>query len=309
MALDRDAFFRSWIDTLFLKASWVDSVKQLTGITAVSQVWGERPEWYLWIAGSTGPFSLALHHTSVRVSDRGKLQEGLFAVKCYPYRQTGAFSSFSEKEQHLIQSDRFDDTNTPSFETRAEIPEALFSVGTLTISANLENSLSILTFETQDYLQVFQNPDKCHDVSNDGCRHHILRNLPGWEIGYPLFDRIGALQAFCARRPPSYYRITRAPGFENFITAGQKADIRPSQTSQLISASLLFSTEVDSANQPSPTWLPQLEPGEEILFEKEFSAGPTSPMESNHASVNPLWWSLATTEFACGCISTCGCFH
>lgn len=309
MALDREAFFRNWIDTLFLKASWVDSVKQLTGITAVSQVWGERPEWYLWIAGAVGPFNLVLHHTSERVSGRGTLQQGVFAVKCYPYRDTALFSSFTETERVLIQSDRFDHTNTPCFEARAEIPEALFSVGTLTITANSEGSLTVLTFETLDALRVFQGFDQMREVPAGGLSPHLLRNVPGWEIGYPLFDRISALQAFSARCPPRYFRMTRAPGFEHSVTVNGKTEVRSSQTSLLISASLLFSTELDAANRPPPAWFPEIEPGEEILIEKNFSIGPESLEGCQDAGVNPLWWRLATAEFQCCLSSTCGCSH
>lgn len=309
MARDRDAFFRNWIDTLFLKASWVDSVKQLTGITAVSQVWGERPEWYLWIEGAVGPYNLVLHHTSEIVSGRGTLQQGVFAVKCYPYRDTALFSSFTETERELIQGDRFDHTNTPCFEARAEIPLALFSIGTLTITATLEGSLAVLTFETLDALRVFQGFDKDPEVPADGLPPHLLRNVPGWEIGYPLFDRISSLYAFSARCCPRYYRMTRAPGFEHSATAGRQIEVRPSQTSLLISASVLFSAEPDPANGTSSAWLPEIEPGEEILMEQLFSTGSKSPEECQRFGVNPLWWRLATAEFECCLASTCGCSH
>jgi hypothetical protein len=309
MALDRDAFFRNWVDTLFLKASWVDSVKQLTGITAVSQVWGERPEWYLWIEGAVGPYNLALHHTSELLSDGETLQQGFFAVKCYPYRDTALFSSFTETERELIRSDRFDHTNTPCFEARAEIPAALFSIGTLTITANSENSLAVLTFETLDALRVVQGSDKIHEAPADGPPPQVVRNVPGWEIGYPLFDRISALHAFSARCCPRHYRMTRAPGFEHSVTAGRQIEVRPSQNSFLISASLLFSADPDWVNRPASGWLPEIEPGEETLMEKIFSAGSKSPEECRDAGVNPLWWRLATAEFQCCLASTCGCSH
>jgi hypothetical protein len=309
MALDRKAFFRNWIDTLFLKASWVDPVKLLTGITAVSQVWGERPEWYLWIAGAAGPYNLVLHHAFELVSGRGILQQGLFAVKCYPYRGTAFFPSFTEPEQQLIQSSRFDHTNTPCFEARAEIPEALFSIGTLTITANSEGSLTVLTFETLDALRVFQGFDQIREVPAGGPSPHLLRNVPGWEIGYPLFDRISALHAFSGRCPPRYFRMTRAPGFEHSVTVDGKTEVRPSQNSRLISASLLFSAELGQANRPPHAWLPEIEPGEETLVEKKFSIDSESPEEFKNFGVNPLWWRLATAEFQCCLASTCGCSH
>jgi hypothetical protein len=309
MGFDPGAFFRNWIDTLFLKASWMDSVKQLTGIAAVSQVWGERPEWYLWIAGAAGPYNLSLHHTSAIVSDGGILQQGLFAVKCYPYRDTELFSSFSDAERQLIQSDRFDHTNTPCYEARAEIPETFFSIGTLTITANLEGSLAALTFEALDASRLFQGFHGTHERPPDDLSTQLLRNVAGWQIGYPLFDRITALHAFSARCAPSFYRLTRTPGFEHSITVDHRIEIRPSATSWLISASVLFSAEIDSAKRLSAAWLTDLESGEEVIFEKEFAIGSESPEENQDVGVNMLWWRLANAEFKCCLASTCSCSH
>jgi hypothetical protein len=103
--------------------------------------------------------------------------------------------------------------------------------------------------------------------------------------------------------------MTRAPGFEHSVTAGRPIEVRPSQTSFLISASVLFSAEPDSADRPLSAWLPDLEPGEEILIEKKFSTGSESPEECQDVGVNPLWWRLAIAEFQCCLTSTCGCSH
>jgi hypothetical protein len=309
MGFDREAFFRSWIDTLFLKASWIDSVKQLTGINAVSQVWGERPEWYLWIAGAAGPYNLSLHHTSAIVSDGGILQQGLFAIKCYPYRDTPLFSSFSEAERQLIQSGRFDHTNTPCFEAQTQIPETFFSIGTLTITANVEGSFAALTFEAMDAFRLFQGCDSTHERPADGLTPKMLRNVPGWEIGYPLFDRINALHAFSARCAPCYYRLTRTRGFEHLVSPEQKIEVRPSPTCRLISASVLFSAETDSDKRLIAEWITDLEAGDEILVEKKFQIGSESSGECQDIGVNMLWWRLANAEFKCCLNSTCGCSH
>jgi hypothetical protein len=287
----------------------VDAVKQLTGITAVSQVWGDRPEWYLWIADAAGPFDLVLHHTTEFVSGNLTLVQGLFAVKCYPYPERSIFASFSEIEQHLIQCDRFDHTNTPRFEARSEIPDTLFSIGTLTITADAELSFAVLTFETLDYLRVVEGAGKVGPVAGDGSPAHPLRNVPGWEIGYPLFDRIIALYAFSCRRPPCYHRLARAPGFEHSLTEGRQIEIRPSPTIRLFSATTVFSDEMDTPLPARLFGLPELETEEELIVEKRFPIGCGSLEGFETPGVNPLWWRLATDEFACELTSTCGCSH
>jgi hypothetical protein len=309
MALDKEAFFRNWIDTLFLKTSWVDAVKQLTGITAVSQVWGERPEWYLWITGAAGPFNLALHHTFELASGRRALRQGLFAVKCYPYRESAFFPSFMEAERQLIESDRFDHTNTPRFEAQSEIPDTLFSVGALTITADAEGSFAVLTFETFDALCVVEGSSRVGQMAAGGSPPRRLRNVPGWDIGYLLFDRIIALYAFSGRRSPCYYRLTRAPGFEHSLTEGGQIIIRPAPSIRLFSASIVFSVDADVSLPSSFFGLPELETEEELLVEKRFPIGCGSSEELETPGVNPLWWQLATAEFACELTSTCGCSH
>ena len=45
---------------MLVTTSWVDDVKTVTGLEAVSQVWGEKPAWYFWISGTPGVYALQL---------------------------------------------------------------------------------------------------------------------------------------------------------------------------------------------------------------------------------------------------------
>ena len=89
--MDHDSFFRNKIESMLITASWVERVQKMLDITGVSQVWGDAPEWYIWIDGAPGVYALvfddgrsfdALDHT---------LHQGQFAVKCYPYATAGVF--------------------------------------------------------------------------------------------------------------------------------------------------------------------------------------------------------------------------
>ena len=67
--IDYEEFFRNKIDTLLVKASWVDAVKSVTGLKAVSQIWGEKPAWYFWISNTPGVYALQLEGITAPETD------------------------------------------------------------------------------------------------------------------------------------------------------------------------------------------------------------------------------------------------
>jgi hypothetical protein len=103
---------------MLLRASWVTDVMQLIGITGISQVWDDRPEWYLILSDRPGPYSLSLERTiDLKVSGKTWIG-GYFSVKCFPNKDSSVFSGFSKDEQRMLYSDLFDHTRTPIFETK-----------------------------------------------------------------------------------------------------------------------------------------------------------------------------------------------
>ena len=78
MALDREHFFRTLMDNMMVRASWAETVKGLSGVTGVSQVWGNQPEWYIWISGQPGPYGLVLEQTTEQIQGARPVHQGLF---------------------------------------------------------------------------------------------------------------------------------------------------------------------------------------------------------------------------------------
>ena len=56
--MDFDSFFRNKVESMLITASWVGQVQKMLGLAGVNQVWGDRPEWYIWIDGAAGVYAL-----------------------------------------------------------------------------------------------------------------------------------------------------------------------------------------------------------------------------------------------------------
>ncbi|MFH1102987.1 MAG: hypothetical protein V1714_04385 [Pseudomonadota bacterium] len=291
---------------MLVQASWACEVVRLTGITGVSQVWGEKPEWHFWISGKPGPYGLVLQQTTGQMLGGLSVHHGFFAVKCFPYPESPAFSDFSPAEQEFLKSPLFDHTHTPVFEARPQIPASLFNVGSLMISIDPAEERATFIFESLDVLRLLERypggvtPERFAS-SGDG---RLLRHVAGWEIGYPLFDSLVALYAFHCRRPPAWFRMTRTPGFEHVQAADGTVEARPSDFSRVLSANLFFAR--DPLRDPKD-WLPDLEIGEEILFEVRLDGPSMHPREVSDPYINPLWWHLAEADIGSELASICGC--
>ena len=111
--MDFDSFFRNKVESMLITASWVEQVKKMLGLTRVSQVWGDRPEWCIWIDGAPGAYALVFEEGETIQAAEQTLALGQFAVKCYPYVGATVFDSFSPQEREMVTSDLFDHT-TPA---------------------------------------------------------------------------------------------------------------------------------------------------------------------------------------------------
>ncbi len=299
MAIDSESFFRNWIDSLFITASWVEAVQTETGIRGVSQVWSDRPEWYIWIDGAAGPFDLALQATDTIEVGKETVPVGRFTIRCYPYASDPAFPLFSEAERRCIDGDGFDHTRTPIADARADIPETFFGVGVVSIVADPAGPLCMITY---DSLQTLRTRD----------RDRIIREVPGWRLGYPLFDRLAMLYAFFSKQTPNRYGAIRAPGFEVVSDPTGQSRCRDNSDLRQLSASLLFRDPSVDACRLGALWQGRLETTDEVVFETEFGPYPPNCRLYPNAvdldfPINFKWWHLATMTAHSHLASTCGC--
>jgi hypothetical protein len=307
--MDFDSFFRNKVESLLITASWVEQVQKMLNIKGVSQVWGTRPEWYVWIDGAPGVYALVFEEGETTQAADQTMYFGRFAVKCYPYVSAPVFEAFSPREREMVNSDLFDQTHTPRLETQQEIPEAFFAIGSISLVADAAETVALLTFDSLDFL-------KCWALcAETGSKNHLkekmrVRNIPAWQIGYPLFDRLVSLYSFYSKQPPAFIGATRSPGFETIIDSHQTPVSRECADIQQWSTSVLFKNYGDTEEWVDTIWRSQLEPEEKIVFEHACRYLARSHPVCNGSPLvcsNPLWWDLAYADLKSKLASTCGC--
>jgi hypothetical protein len=318
-----ESFFQEKINNMLVTTSWVDDLKNLLGVEAVSQIWGDVPAWYMWLSDALGVYHLKLVDAAVD-EDNPADKQAFFSIKCYPFHNATVFDKFSYEEQHLSGSRFFDDTHTPRFEEKEKIPDSLFNVAAMEYWVNRDDTLACFTLESLDTMRSVYPEETVLDFdlihkSRRYKKGETGRSVPGWKLGYPVFDRLLSMYAFYSKATPVRLRITRSPGFEYVHTGNQLFECVDTPDTHRLAASVFFAhqgrlghtmdiNELDMVEQTS-------EQGQvEILFDRAFPCGhlhASDKMESakidKDTPINELWWSLAHTEYKSELASTCGC--
>ena len=107
--LDHLNHHRLAIDNSMTHLLWHDEVRRQAGLKGISQVWGEEPSWYFWLAGRPGAFLL-------RAGDCEEVAGSSLVTYLLHYFPP---ESIKRNEQDLLQSPFFDRiTGTPIYEHR-----------------------------------------------------------------------------------------------------------------------------------------------------------------------------------------------
>lgn len=300
---------------MLVTTSWVDDVKSATGLQAVSQVWGKKPAWYFWVSDTQGVYALQLEGITAPESDRQNWVSGIFAVKCYPFPHETVFESFSFQERSLILSDSFDHTHTPRFSHREQIPDTLFNVAAVELSVDRDDSLALFTLEGLDLMHISYDSDVIQSYpvlqkEKRFKRGETDRNVPGWDLSYPLFDRLLCLYSFYSKKTPLRLWLTRSPGFA-YVFDNDRADRVPAPEINLFSLSVLFGdTEAKDNKEANLICRQDIGDDQEVVHDRSFHCDHfhREPDQSPHVPpLNEQWWSLAHSNFKSTLSSTCGC--
>ena len=297
-------------------------MRNLLGLSAVSQVWGERPSWYVWVADAPGVYRATVEDVRTDEVGGSRFRTALLSIKCYPYQNFPEFPSFSYEERCLIGSALFDDTNTPRFEHRKEIPDTLFNVASVEYATDEDDNMAVFTFESLDTMRTtFSEPTTLHctglDASKRFEKNETDRNVPAAQIGYPFFERLLGLYAFHSRRKPYRFAASSAPGFE-YRHQGKSGGFEcvESNDIHIRTASVAFVSE--EAREDSDFALPEkldallLDEDRDILFDRTFPCGHFHARDAQGSNAlstppSPLWWILAESECKSSLATSCGC--
>jgi len=318
-----ESFFQNKINSMLVTTSWVGELKERLGIEAVSQVWGDIPAWYLWLSDAPGVYHLQLADTII---DKGcpLPQQGIFPIKCYPFSNTTVFDAFSYEEQCLCRSRFFDETHTPRFEEKEKISDSLFNVGVMEYKANPDDTMACFTLESLDTLRCVYPEEMVLDFDLIRKRRRYKegetgRSVPGWELAYPVFDRLLCMYAFYSKTTPVRVRITRSPGFEYCHTGNHMFECVDTSDIHRLTAAVLFADPSvrdhgRETDEPAIAETEEERDPTEVLLDRTFPCGHFHESDKmacagmgDDTPVNERWWSLADTDYKSELASTCGC--
>jgi len=302
---------------MLVTTSWVEKVKDLIGLEAVSQVWGDKPAWYFWISQAPGVYYFQLEEAFDDYWESDDLAGGIFSIKCYPHTQGKYFQSFSFEEQSFIQSNFFDHTHTPLFEHKEKIPKTLFNVATFELTIDSQENLALFTFEGLDSMRISYNQEMLQSYPAIKKEKQFKagekgRDVPGFELGYLLFDRLLSLYSFYSKTKPTRVLLSRSPGFEYVYDTNHTFQCLDTDDISIYSLNVLYAQNSGKKIVKGDKLIKeQLKGGtHEVVFDQQFQCGHlhnNQNLSLLKTPLNDLWWSLANSDYKSELASSCGC--
>lgn len=320
--------FRTKIGAMIAQGFAMDTVRQSLDLKGVSEVWGgpetdDLPGWYIWLSISPGAYRLRLESAEGGGDVGAPITRGLLSIKYFPSPAEPAFKHYSERERSLMEGPLFDHTHTPTFDGQDQIPENLFQVGSMEIIDDVARDSTCLTYSSLDrmrYIQCSRQPSVC-DAS---------RELPAWDLGYPLFDVFVGLHSFLTRTTPTRLLLSQHPGFE--FVESERGEVEFRDAEDRVFKSLLVACSAGRGGSTSPVedklcadlltspWTPLLDSAVRCGCDDD-----CSPRYHDHGhghtrrrlklgdatweiplAFNEQWWRMASAEevantMPCGC--------
>jgi hypothetical protein len=307
-------FFRQRMDGLLITASWSLDLQQAAGLRAASQIFQDRPAWYIWLDNSRSAYALAWAGPAEQ-DGPGLPPAGIFFLKFYPHPASRRLTGFSPEERELVGSDLFDHTGTPVYEALKRIPEGLFCVAGISVTLDPQGSWAIITLEGQESLRQVagHDLDMPFTVLPGSARFsagQAIRQVPSWELGWPIFNALACLQAFQGRQAPAALKLSAGPGFEHVLD-GDRVDCRSTTDLRDLSCSLLLATDCSNCRQAGLARMEQeaAQSGRRVIAQLEFPSGglPLEVEQPPEIQLNPHWWSLGRAHFHSHLATACGC--
>jgi hypothetical protein len=261
---------------------------------------------------SPGPYCLAFEEGAFFESDGVMVAEGRFIIKCYPRANHPSFEGFSSEEKALITGGAFDQTNTPRFEVAADMPESLFGVGSLYFLSASNDLFTGIGFDSLERLTISARPSprQAQHETVPSNRDALVRDVPGWEIGFPLFSCLVGLTAFCSRRFPSFLGVSESPGFEYILIGDSTVEVREAETILQRSVFTGFAGGDEFNPYLERCWRSRY--GSEHRFTSWGNPAEAEAVTKFSLPYDPCllvktWQALSRLEFRSDITSTCGC--
>ena len=138
------------------------------------------------------------------------------------------------------------------------------------------------------------------------------RDVPGYELGYMLLDRILSLYSFYSKTKPARAFLTRSPGFEYVYDSNHIFQCLDTDDISIYSLNVLYSQNGGKKIVKGDRLIEeQLKGGtHEVVFDQQFQCGHlhhNQNLSLLKSPLNDLWWSLANSDYKSELASSCGC--
>ena len=297
---------------MLIAASWIETLREILGIEAVSQVWGNRPAWYFWVSDAAGVYHLTVESTRTENVRAASVHSAVLSLRYYPFDRQEMFALFSFEEQCYIRSGFFDGTNTPFHEHRDKIPKHLFHVAALEFTVDEDDTFALFTFESLDLLRLTyrQAADRSYPALKQRKRFEkgsVDRRIPGVAVAYPFFDLLLCLHAHASKRKPSRVTITREPGFETVNDPSGNPTCVDTPDIPLSTVNVLFTDRAIPPGQDLPAALmdPHRQKNASVILDRSFVCGHLHDGDLASPPSTPLnrrWWTLAEDGIHVGAV-------
>ena len=200
-------------------------------------------------------------------------------------------------------------------------PPSFFNVAGLEFGLSEDESTACFTLESLDVMRsVYPTETSLYPSPTGESRYfkeeNTIRSVPGWKLGYPLFDRLLSMYAFYTKSGPVRLRVTRSPGFEYVQTGENMFDCVSASDLHQLAMSVFFAAGCPKAPSCPPhiTEDRRDRQSDEVLLDMNFDSGHfhgsdeiRHTLARENIDINTLWWSIATLDRQSQLASTCGC--
>jgi hypothetical protein len=259
--------FRLRLQSLVARGLAAGEIAARVRLAAASEVWGggeprERPAWYLWLRDTPGAWQLELTDAEALGS---AAFVGRFTIRHYPSPAATVFARFSPEERKIA-AEALDATGTPRIELASRIPDGLFTVASVEWAVDRESDATVLALSSLDRLRTRTE------------RGEVVRDVPGWRLGVPIFSLLAGLHAQVERRAASRLVVSRQPGFEQVVSDGA-AGHRDAPDTVQGEALVLFSPSHAAPGDAARLLDALRDPAAEIVADHAFATGNRPPHE------------------------------
>ena len=207
--IDPVEIVESSLNRMFVTVFNNEAARQYFGFARISPFHSHAglPGWYLWFEEKAGAYGVSITDAAVqyRAADRpigSSPMAARIAVAYFPDPDETVFDTFSWFEKIARVNDGFDDSGTPTLETRERLPQRYFTVGHIDLlMTGAGDLLSLACTAADEWVDIWPagleliNPEgRPFQAVRAGARD---RSVPGWSLTHILLDRLVSALLHC----------------------------------------------------------------------------------------------------------------